>query len=348
MFDVIDTLFDELYKGLNDKINKEESINEYFLTMKDDEIKKLSYLVSEELEEDIDLEDTKENLVNYIIVNLDSLVKGILKYCDDSTFDKFTKMPNYIEYKTEKEVLYIIDLFFLNAFHIAKANYNEKKDTITVFIHNEIKDLLDKYIKVKEIKKINKMYDKIYNTIELVLDTYGVISLEVLEEIIDKNYSNFNNYNILNILILKSMADEGINIYMYKDNLMLIGNAEFYDKDYTRKFYYKIDNFKIYNKDMYKSVYSFEYISNTKGYNKLIKYLFEELHINIIKDINFNENIVRDYMYQSQTSIETADEYYYNKIDRTYKINKKQAQEINKLLKEIFSEMPKWSKGGKI
>ena len=40
MFDVIDTLFDELYKGLNDKINKEESINEYFLTMKDDEIKK--------------------------------------------------------------------------------------------------------------------------------------------------------------------------------------------------------------------------------------------------------------------------------------------------------------------
>lgn len=348
MFDVIDTLFDELYKGLNDKINKNESIKDYFLTMNDNEIKKLSYLISEELEKDIDLEDTKENLVNYIIVNLDPLVKGILKYCDDSTFDKFTKIPNYIEYKTEEEVLYIIDLFLLNAFHIAKANYNEKKDTITVFIHNEIKDLLDKYIKDKEIKKINKMYNKIYNTIELVLDTYGVISVDVLEDIIDKNYSNFNNYSILNILILKSMADEGLNLYMYKDNLILIGNSEFYDKDFTRKFYDKIDNFKIYNKDMYESVYSFKYISNTKGYNKLIKYLFEELNINIIKDINFNENIVRDYMYQSQTSIETADEYYFNKIKRFYRINKKQAQEINKILKEIFSEMPKWSKGGKI
>ena len=58
-------------------------------------------MVSEELEEDIDLEDTKENLVNYIIVNLDPLVKGILKYCDESTFNKFTKLPNYIEYNTE-------------------------------------------------------------------------------------------------------------------------------------------------------------------------------------------------------------------------------------------------------
>ena len=182
MTNIIDTLFDELYKGLNDKINKEESIEHYFLTMNDNEIKKLAYLISEELEEDINLEDKKENLVNYIIVNLDPLVKGILKYCDDSTFDKFTKIPNYIEYNTEEEVLYIIDLFFLNAFHIAKANYNEKKDTITVFIHNEIKDLLDKYIKDKEIKKINKMYNKIYNTIELVLDTYGVISVDVFKE----------------------------------------------------------------------------------------------------------------------------------------------------------------------
>lgn len=348
MFDVIDTLFDELYKGLNDKINKNESIKDYFLTMNDKEIRKLSYLISEELDEDINLEDKKENLVNYIIVNLDPLVKGILKYCDDSTLDKFTKIPNYIEYKTEEEMLYIIDLFFLNAFHIAKANYNEKKDTITVFIHNEIKDLLDKYTKDKEIKKINKMYNKIYNTIEFVLDTYGVISLEVLEDIIDKNYSNFNNYNILNILILKSMADEGINLYMYKDDLILIGNAEFHEKDYTRKFYDKIDNYKIYNKDMYESVYSFKYISNTKGYNKLIKYLFEELSINIIKDVYFNENIVRDYMYQAQTSIETANKYYYNKIDRIYGINKELGQKINKILKEIFSEMPKWSKGGKI
>ena len=89
MTNVIDTLFDELYKGLNDKINKEESIEHYFLTMNDNEIKKLAYLISEELEEDINLEDKKENLVNYIIVNLDPLVKGILKYCDDSTFDKF-------------------------------------------------------------------------------------------------------------------------------------------------------------------------------------------------------------------------------------------------------------------
>lgn len=348
MFDVIDTLFDELYKGLNDKINKDESIKDYFLAMNDNEIKKLSYLISEELEKDIDLEDTKENLVNYIIVNLDPLVKGILKYCDDSTFDKFTKIPNYIEYKTEEEVLYIIDLFLLNAFHIAKANYNEKKDTITLFIHKEVKKLLDKYTKDKEIKKINKTYNKIYDTIEYILDTYGVISLDILEEIINRNYPNFSNYDILNIVLLKSIADEGLNLYIYEDNLILIGNAEFYDKDFTRKFYDKIDNFKIYNKDMYESVYSFKYISNTKGYNKLIKYLFEELSINIIKDINFNENIVRDYMYQSQTSIETADEYYFNKIKRFYRINKKQAQEINKILKEIFSEMPKWSKGGKI
>ena len=348
MFDVIDTLFEELYKDLNDKINKDESIKDYFLTMKDDEIKKLSYLVSEELEEDIDIENKKENLVNYIIDNLDALVKGILKYCDDSTFDKFTKLPNYIEYNTEEEILYIIDLFFLNVFHIAKTNYNKKKDTITVFIHKEVKDLLNKYTKDKEIKKINKTYNKIYDTIEYILDTYGVISLDILEEIINRNYPNFSNYDILNILLLKSIADEGLNLYMYEDNLILIGNAEFYDKDFARKFYDKVDNYKVYNKDMYESVYSFKYISNTKGYNKLIKYLFEELNIIITRDIEFNENIVRDYLYQAQTSIKTADEYYYNKIDCIYEINKKQGQEINKLLKEIFSEMPKWIKGGEI
>lgn len=348
MFDVIDTLFNELYKGLNDKIDKKESINEYFLTMNDDEIQKLTYLVSVELDEDIDLEDKKENLVNYIIANLDLLVKGVLKYCDDSTFKKFTKLPSYIEYNTDKEILYIIDLFFLNAFHIAKSNYNDKKNTITLFIHKEVKDLLDKYTKDKEIKKINKTYNKIYDTIEYILDTYGVISLDILEEIINRNYPNFSNYDILNILLLKSIADEGLNLYMYEDNLILIGNAEFYDKKFARKFYDKVDNYKVYNKDMYEDVYSFKYISNTKGYNKLIKYLLEELDINIIRDIEFNENIVRDYLYQAQTSIKTADEYYYNKIDRIYGINKKQGQEINKLLKEIFSEMPKWSKGGKI
>ena len=46
MFDVIDTLFDELYKGLNDKINKNESIKDYFLTMNDNEIKKLSNVIN--------------------------------------------------------------------------------------------------------------------------------------------------------------------------------------------------------------------------------------------------------------------------------------------------------------
>ena len=124
---------------------------------------------------------------------------------------------------------------FLYIFSIVKVEYNSKKDSLKFFMPKEFIDIFESSLKNKKILEENKFNNKVYDYVETVINTYGIVTLNKLHELFENQMFKIDKDELQHIIASIAIYEE-VYIYEYKGK-MLLCNLEFADEDLALVFY---------------------------------------------------------------------------------------------------------------
>ena len=236
---------------------------------------------------------------------------------------------------------------FLRDLSIAKIEYNERKDSLTFFMPKEYIEILEKDLNNKKLLEANKYNNKVFDYARFVADTYGIITIDKLHELFEKQMFKIKKNELQNIITSFCMYDE-YRIYEY-DGEILFCNLEFVLEDDALDFYEnQIMTYKKYSKEDYKRISDGTYAESLKSYKKFVNYLCRN-YIGISDDIEYIKDfIVNDFISFAQISLENAEHAFRTNIVKILDIENEEIEELLKLMKNIFKEYPKWIKRGNV
>lgn len=355
MFDIEEVIKDE-FLNINNKKISNETLKEYLTSFKNDELTKLAITQVFVDKDYINLfkvknlnNKPKKYIVEYITENLDKILESYLKIIKDVELQqlKFIIDNNGKKISFIEKPVSIHFISFLKLFSLAKVEYDKKNESIKFFMPKEFIEILEKSLNNKELLKINKYNNKIFNYSEMLINTYGIITLKKLHEIFESQMFKIDIDELNHIIESKSFFED-INIYSYNEEILLC-NCEFGDEDYALNFYEEQKmNYRIFGKKDYELINDGLYVDNLKSYKKFINYLCKN-YIGIDRDIDFiKEMIVNDYIYSAQTCIEEADDNFKKNMEQIIEVDKKTLDELLVLMKKIYKDYPKWLKRGNV
>lgn len=355
MFDIEEVIKDE-FLNINNKKISNETLKEYLNSFKNEELTKLAITQVFVDKDYINLfkvknlnNKPKKYIVEYITENLDKILESYLKIIEDVELQqlKFIIDNNGKKISFIEKPVSIHFISFLKLFSLAKVEYDKKNESIKFFMPKEFIEILEKSLNNKELLKINKYNNKIFNYSEMLINTYGIITLKKLHEIFESQMFKIDIDELNHIIESKSFFED-INIYLYNEEKLLC-NCEFEDEDYALNFYEEQKmNYRIFGKKDYELINDGLYVDNLKSYKKFINYLCKN-YIGIDRDIDFiKEMIVNDYIYSAQTCIEEADDNFKKNMEQIIEVDKKTLDELLVLMKKIYKDYPKWLKRGNV
>ena len=355
MIELEQIIKEELF-GVNNKKIKEENLKEYLTSLKKEELIKMAISQTFIDKNYFDLykvnnlkNKAKKEIIDYITEKLDKILESFIKIIKT---EEIEQLENVIK-NNGKKILFddlkvsIRFILLLKNFSLAKVEYNNKEDSLKIFMPKEFVDIFNNCFKNKKLLELNNYNNKVYNYVRDVINTYGIVTLDKLYELFESQMFKIDKKDLKHIIEIVTIYEEE-HIYEYNGETLLC-SVEFGDEDYALYFYdsQKMD-YKRYSKEDYKNISSFKYVEKLKAYKKIVNYLCRN-YGGISEDLEYiNDFIVYDYLASAQTSIETADYNFRANIVKILEVNNGEIEELLKLMKNIFKEYPKWIKRGNV
>lgn len=353
MNDKINKVLKKIYfEDNNKKIVKDESLQEFLKTFKLNELKgmiiKYKFL-SGDFDNIYELQSSnkKNILIDYIISNIGKITDFYVSIFND---DSFIYLERIIGDENTFDVSYGFDLMlldFLKMHCFVKSEFDKKTQILSLYMPSEFKEAFKNSLSNKNVKKINKKNNQIFEFVFDVVSTYGIIELDKLCEIVNDMLVKIERDKLLNIIRTKGIVDE---IYCYKyGEDTLICNLEFGDEDYAISFYEEqVGIYKKYSKKEYKDISSGEYVTHLKSYKNFFDYL-DRYYEGIREDEDYIKDMyVLDFIFASQTEIEIANHNFKCNIRELIDCDNLMIDNLLTMLKNIYKEYPKWRKRGNI
>lgn len=352
----LEQIIKEELLGVNNKKIKEENLKEYLTSLKKEELIKMAISQTFIDKNYFDLykvnnlkNKAKKEIIDYITEKLDKILESFIKIIKT---EEIEQLENVIK-NNGKKILFddlkvsIRFILLLKNFSLAKVEYNNKEDSLKIFMPKEFVDIFNNCFKNKKLLELNNYNNKVYNYVRDVINTYGIVTLDKLYELFESQMFKIDKKDLKHIIEIVTIYEEE-HIYEYNGETLLC-SVEFGDEDYALYFYdsQKMD-YKRYSKEDYKNISSFKYVEKLKAYKKFVNYLCRN-YGGISEDLEYiNDFIVYDYLASAQTSIETADYNFRANIVKILEVNNGEIEELLKLMKNIFKEYPKWIKRGNV
>ena len=344
------------FLSYNSKKVKEETLVEFLKSQKKDELIRLivvQAIVENDNSKLVKIKSfenkTKDDIIQYIVNNLDEIIRAYFYSFRPIELEqlKVAIKNNKKKIKFDQEPLSLHFIDIIKNFSLAKVEYNKKEDTIIIFMPQEFIDIFNKYLKNEKLLEENKYNFKIFDNVQNIVNTYGIINFNKLHEIFNKQIFKIDKNELEQVIFTSSVFDE-MPIYNYNGE-DLICNLEFMNYDYAVNFYKKQRmNYKIYTKEEYEKIASYEYLNNLKSYQKFKNYLIEN-YDDIEDEFDYINNfLICDYLNFAQVSLNDAEIAFETNVVKTFYVTQEDIKEMKKYLKDIYDEYPKWLKRGNI
>ena len=352
----LEQIIKEELLGVNNPKIKVETLNEYLGSLKVKELHKMAIFpafIDDDFLSFAEVErlknKPKKNIIAYVTKNLDKILESYIKIIRTNEINQL----KIIIKNNNKKIIFgdlpisIHFLLFLKKFFIAKVEYDNKDDSFRVFIPEEFITILNNCFENKELLKLNKLNNNVYNYVKNVINTYGVITIDKLYELFEKQMFRINEDKLRHIITICSVYEEE-NFYEYNGEIILYSSSFESDEDALAFYNSQKMNYKKYSKEDYKNIANFQYAEKLKSYKKFVNYLYRNYYD--ISDIfDYIKNfIIYDYLASAQLSIEEADNNFKANIIKILEVDNEEIEELLKLMKNIFNEYPKWIKRGNI
>ena len=293
MIELEQIIKEELF-GVNNKKIKEENLKEYLTSLKKEELIKMAISQTFIDKNYFDLykvnnlkNKAKKEIIDYITEKLDKILESFIKIIKT---EEIEQLENVIK-NNGKKILFddlkvsIRFILLLKNFSLAKVEYNNKEDSLKIFMPKEFVDIFNNCFKNKKLLELNNYNNKVYNYVRDVINTYGIVTLDKLYELFESQMFKIDKKDLKHIIEIVTIYEEE-HIYEYNGETLLC-SVEFGDEDYALYFYdsQKMD-YKRYSKEDYKNISSFKYVEKLKAYKKIVDY---ELYITDKSSITLEE-----------------------------------------------------------
>lgn len=295
----------------------------------------------------------KSYIIDYLKENIVGILSVYIKILSNDYIKQLRKLIKYngcISYNMLQQGMFNLHfLGFLKNNIFARVYLDKKEKTVNIYMPNEFVKIIDEALNDKKIMKINKEYNKIYDFTNGCVDAYGVLTIEELNTLCNKFNFKIDNDELIHIISSYTMVDDGFLLHSFNQK-MLVCNLEFPKTDDAFDFYESISdnlNLKLSLKDI-EDIKNDKYIHKLKSYTKLINWL-DDMFEGIKEDSEFLDSfIISDYIFSAQRSLEVAERNFRNNIDEVIELDPIEKNVMANILKDIYSEYPKWNKRGNI
>ncbi len=346
MFNTLQDAFLDFFEEQKDI--KEMSVKEFYNSLDKNSLNNIIvtyYILSnneEDLKDFISYKPKKSEMIDFICENLKEIIKSCLINCELDTCNEILSIASKkgirkFDDGNFKPLLSIVDL------KLGCVKYDKKTKKMLVFIPEEIRKNIIRIFKDDNIIECIKENDNLGNIILGIMSTYGVIELNRLGELleIDSNY-------LLEYILRRKVSNEICEICYNNGNILIgsIGLNEKFMLDLNEM--HKKYNIRKYSLDDYKKIECGEYLESLKSYKKLVKYLKDEYRFSNPDLVMFRDLVVLNFINNTEEKEFNATEALYRDLDDFIEKDEVEYKKIEKMVKDIYKEYPKWEKFGNI
>ena len=346
------TILNSILERDNHKVIRGESLSKYLESFKNQELERLLLVGSSISDIDSNLKSkTKKDIIKQIKGNLKEIVESYIKIAEPIFLKEFKKIVSkggYIKsYVSDFDINFGF-ILYVKKFSLAKVYYDKEKHTIEIYMPKGFVDVIKSALNNKKIKDYNKDYNNIISHVDAVTDTYGVITLDKLNEIINEQIKEVDRDFLTEMLLNSNVTDKPFSYEEY-ENTDLIYSLSFDNVKEAYEFYKKTSGeYFDFRKYEFEEINDGKYLDNLKSYKEFVNYLTDNYYDfeDEMEDIKLL--IVKDFLYFAQINLNKGIDIFIDKMNRAFEITNADKKKLKLLAKNIFNEYPKWIKRGNI
>ena len=346
-----EAIIEEIKEIANDKVEENKTYEQY-VQEKKNENELLTFLgpqiITKTPEE---INQIKKDLKKYIIENKEEILRKNMIYMPEDVIKEIKNTPQngIIEIDFEEdisEILKIIKYELLKNFGMAFIGMQENK----VIIHIPLIKKMKQALQEKEIMDKQKIINEETHIILGICELHGAIKTKQVYNLMEEFYGKTDNEQFEKFLIMvcELFGVGRIKIDKKTGSLQFI-YENCLDEEMAKKIIKANKEIKTYTKEEYLKYGTEDYLVNTKGYKKLK----EEFDSDIFGEDDLAEllhNLIIPYTIEARMGNKNMDEIMKAMERQLVDILGEEGlielgldtKEIEKSLKEIVDELPKW------
>ena len=292
---------------------------------------------------------SKKQLVKYITENLDTVMKINFKYFKHRDLNTLNNiLPKIIEkdFDITNDNISLSLFLYLKKFFLSK--FETEEENIKMFMPKEFCETFLKFLKDKKLCDENKKYNDMFDYICAVTNTYGIIDLDNLHRLFEKDMYKIKKEELTKILNSFELIYDEINMFEYEDNY-IICNIDFMDEEIAVNFYEnQTGEYTEYTKEELALIKNGTFIRKSSHFKEFTDYINSKFELDDSDIDDILDMLVMEYMFEAEASEEEADENFISNASEMFDLSDIEIEEMRKITSQIYEDYPKWSKRGAI